>query len=400
MRIQDSPRAAIATYRVSRGWKAFFTILAPPMAALMAFLAVFPFIEGRSGETALVVLCLALGGGFFCLFVYALAFAYRSRLEIAEDRIRAVGVLGEKERAFADIEGFRLIPGRYAQTLEFAAKPGAGKRLRIDLVFGERDRLLAWAGGHFRDLGAEEAEKESRNILDDSSLGSSEAARAEALKRARVWAKAVNIAGSAAMAYGLLWPRPYRLAVGLLLAWPLLSLLVMYFHRGLITFDQKKNAVRPSVAIGFILPCLALAMRALLDWDILAWGGFWLPFACVSAATFALLLVSARDARTGWAAAILPLAFCCVYAYGTTLALNGLLDSSSPVACEATILAKRVSTGRSTSYYLELSPWGPRAKSEEVSVSASQYREAAVGENVEVESRSGGLGIPWFDLVL
>jgi hypothetical protein len=400
MQRQNSLKAPIAEYRVSKGWKAFFTILVPPLAALMAFLALFPFLERRSDETVLMIFCLALGGGFFFLFLYALVFAYTYRLEIAEDRLRSVGVFRTRAMAFADIAGFRLIAGQYAQSLEFTAKTSGAKKLRVDLVFRDRDGLLAWANEHFRDLGAEELEKEDRALLADTSLGSSQEARKEAIARARLWSKAVNIAGGALTVYGFFWPTPYRLSVGLLVAWPLVSALAMYFHRGLITFDQKKNAVLPSVALGFLLPTFALALRAILDWNILEWRGFWPPFACISAATFALVFASAKDVRAKRFSAILPLAFCCVYGYGTTLALNGLLDSSRPAVYEASILDKRSSSGRSTSYYLELSPWGPRTKSEEVSVAASQYREAAIGEKIEVESYEGSLGIPWFKLSL
>jgi hypothetical protein len=60
------------------------------------------------------------------------------------------------------------------------------------------------------------------------------------------------------------------------------------------------------------------------------------------------------------------------------------------------VLAKRISSGKTTSYYLELGEWGPRDEVADVSVSNSTYKNVEIGEMVNVYLKKGKLNIPWF----
>jgi hypothetical protein len=76
--------------------------------------------------------------------------------------------------------------------------------------------------------------------------------------------------------------------------------------------------------------------------------------------------------------------------------LNGILDRSAPSVYQAQVNAKRICSGRHTSYNLKLSQWGPRKESKEVDVGKSVYNKHEVGDIVGVIVREGRFGIPWY----
>jgi hypothetical protein len=64
----------------------------------------------------------------------------------------------------------------------------------------------------------------------------------------------------------------------------------------------------------------------------------------------------------------------------------------------AAVTGQRVSHGRSTSYYLTLSPWGPMTGAFETSVGRRLYNAVNLGDTVEVSLHSGWLHIPWYQV--
>jgi hypothetical protein len=73
------------------------------------------------------------------------------------------------------------------------------------------------------------------------------------------------------------------------------------------------------------------------------------------------------------------------------------LDASAPQTVRATIESTFVSSGRATSYYLRLPPWGPRLKPNSIEVSETLYNKLDAGDSVCIDLRRGALSIPWFE---
>ena len=72
--------------------------------------------------------------------------------------------------------------------------------------------------------------------------------------------------------------------------------------------------------------------------------------------------------------------------------------ASEPVPYAAKVLGSRISTGKTTSYYLELGPWGPRKESEEVDVGREYYERGSHRKTVCVYLFRGAFGIRWFQV--
>ena len=73
-----------------------------------------------------------------------------------------------------------------------------------------------------------------------------------------------------------------------------------------------------------------------------------------------------------------------------------MYDESNPETFQSKVLDKRISSGKTTTYYLKLTAWGGQTESDDVSVSEELYNYLEVDDNVNIYLKKGQLDIPWF----
>jgi hypothetical protein len=186
------------------------------------------------------------------------------------------------------------------------------------------------------------------------------------------------------------------------LTFPFFSLLVVRLYGGLIRYNTEELSRYPNALSSLLGPGCGLMIRGLLDFELLEYSRIliYTPFA---GALIAVVCLGASR-ELGWRTSkarlnILLMTFlCCAYSYGAIVTANCAFGHQGGQKFEARILEKRVSDGKSTTYYLKLSPWGPRTQPEEVSVAKWQYEEGNVEDEVAVNLWDGVLGIPWFEV--
>lgn len=387
-----SPGKDVRIYRISRSWRAVFAVVLASAMALAGWLTV-ALSGGSSGSAALG--CIS-GGGFILCLAYVLQALFRIRIEIHHDMIRKVGFFRTTELRLDEIGGFRILPTSYARTLLLLPNASGDGKMKIELILERQKELLDWLKSSLTDLDAAEIREEVTEILNDEQLGETRDERLQILIGAKKWARILNGLGFAVMLWTIVKPEPYRYAVWASLILPLTALGLMRRFHGVLRFDGKPKSAYPNIGAAFILPCLGLALRVLLDFNILNWNAFWLPFAGISLSVYVLVLWFAGDARQKPARAILRIFVCALYGCVSVVSLNGTLDTSSPSLYKARVLGKRASIGRHPSYYLKLSPWGPKNVQQEVDVGKRVYEKRRVGDHVDVVVRQGKFGIPWF----
>ncbi len=112
---------------------------------------------------------------------------------------------------------------------------------------------------------------------------------------------------------------------------------------------------------------------------------------------FALTFAATRVERELSKAAIYILAVAAfAYGYCAGMILDAGLDRSTPQIYPVTVLGKYESRARGTSWYLNVSPWGPRTGAGHVPVSPARYRATRPGDTVCVYLKSGALGVAWY----
>jgi hypothetical protein len=88
--------------------------------------------------------------------------------------------------------------------------------------------------------------------------------------------------------------------------------------------------------------------------------------------------------------------FSVVFGYGSVVSSNCLFDNVASDLHYARVLDHRISSGKSTSYYLTLSAWGAKPSGEEVSVASDLYYQVSKGDSVTVHIKKGTFNIPWY----
>jgi hypothetical protein len=384
----------VQIYRMAKGWRIFIWVSIPPLLALFAWGLVTPFMEGRASKniagTAFLVVIMT---GMILLFIYAFLSMFKVRFEIHPGRIRDIGLIRSKEIPLDDIDGFRILAG---QTLILLPKNPNAKKIKTSLVFERQTELLSWLSERFTDLDALDLQDEANRILNDQQLGQTEDHRIWFFNKAKRLSQVLNGFGFFLFVWTIFKPEPYQILIWTLLLYPLLALLFVRFFQGALTLDGKEQSLIPNVGLAFILPCILLALRAALDYSILEWNQFWLPFAIFGFSLFFLTLLLAKDTRKRVITMIAPLLFCAVYGYAAVINLNGILDKSNPSIYKAKIMDKKISGSKRTEYIFKLAPWGRGSEEEEVDVGKTTYSNHGIGENADIIVKNGTFGIPWF----
>ncbi len=236
-----------------------------------------------------------------------------------------------------------------------------------------------------------------------SGFGETEQQREANLKQASRIATGVNILGGLVGAWTLLFPRPYAYAVMASIIMPIIGLVVIANFSGLIRIGHKKGSAFPSVIYAVLVPGLALLLRALQDFSIFSYSKIWIPMVVIAVGCMIIANWNSKEysyrSRADLMDMLGSMLFTFAYGYGALVTANCLFDQSEPQVFQARVLDKRTTSGRhSTSYHLDLSPWGQREEADDVTVSKQVFDRAYVGGDVNVYLMEGRFGIPWFEV--
>lgn len=390
-------------YKMAKGWAIFIYVAALPLFVLFSLpilLLLIPAMnKGETPPPAFFWIGIPIALTFMGLTVAAVIDTAIGKVSIDKKQIRAKNVFSTRWIALDDVKGFRI----HEHYIFIEPKTEWKKRIKIQKYYGNLEELVAWLEKKYPDLDKIEEEQRYQAMLKDPTFGSSLNERMGALRRAEKTATMLNVIAVIISAWVILWPVPYLLVLLLAIITPILALMVLKGFNGLIRLDEQKNSAHPTVFWAFFVPSLGLAMRAAFDFDILEYDNIWLPLSLIVMLFVVIILVNNKefDLRKGRnVLSVIGLALLSLcYAYGTVITTNCYFDHSNGIAYRAEIVGKSISTGKTTIYYLDLAPWGPRKQSEEVSVPKHLYDQLQQGDEVRIILFKGKFDIPWFILV-
>jgi hypothetical protein len=382
-------------YKIAKGWAIFIWIFGPGLIALFGFLAVMPFLAEDINFT-LVLILTPISIGMVTLMVFGLIDVFKGRFIIKNDGVVSIGVFKTKELRFDEIKGFTV----NEQYIFVEPTTKEKKRIKISKYIGGYNEILHWLNQNFQDLDVQNAILEEQEILNDETIGWTKEIREEKLTKARQTSKLINWAAGTVAAWTFFYPIPYQYSILAAILIPILALIVVKFSNGLIRVDEKNGSAYPSVIYAFIFPSLGLMLRAFFDYDIFDYSNVWLITTTLTLTFLFLLMISQKEItfkkKLDYLTASSLALFLFAYSFGTVIHANCYYDKSEPEYFSAKVLDKRISSGKSTSYYLELSPWGQQDEIDEVSVGKGLYNRIEIGDEVNIYFRNGKLEIPWF----
>ena len=384
-------------YKMSKGWSIFVYLFAPVLIAVSVYLGVMPFTFDAF-DWLMVVVLVPLSVGMTVMMIYGVLSTYKGKLIIHSDRVEEIGVFKNTVLELSDIKGYQsdqnyiyLIP-----------KTTVAKRIKISQYIGKKREFHQWLNTNFQDVETLESEQDVEAILANEAFGRTMEEREDQLKRARRVAQTLNIMAGILALTLFFYPVYYELTTLLALVFPIFILISLHMFKGLIHIDQKKNSGYPTLAYSIIFPSVTLALRSLLDFDILEYKNLWLSATVITVVVSLALFTATNEIKFkkkgDFATVFFVMAFVFVYAYGGVVNYNCLYDTSQPEPYVSEVVDRRVSTGKTTSYYVEVAPWGPVTATDEVSVTEDLYNQLAVGDAVNIYLMEGKLGIPWFEI--
>jgi len=372
----------------SIGFKIFYSAIAVLMIGFSLFL--FNLDHSKASQWVIILPVIIL-----ILSLFIIASQIISKVIISADSIIRISVLGKKELQTANIKGCRI--GEKTIYIEPLFPINSKISINNYSDLGNSEDLVQWLRENFNDLDAMDLAEEKSKILQNTNFGFTEKEREEKLTKAKQIATIYNIAG-VVMGFATI-PFNNRGVALLLLLYPLLGIIIMKSSNGLIKFlSNKKRSMYPFIMLGFFTPAMMMLFKSILEYDIFRYEHIWLIVFAITLLIFFLLYTiginKSVEGVKGQLVFILILSV--MYGYGGTIQVNCMFDNSKLQVYPATVLDHRIEKGKSNTYYLTLSPWGPMNEQKEISVHRWLYNEIAVGGTVKVNFKDGLFNIPWF----
>jgi hypothetical protein len=387
-------------YKIKKAWAIFLFPTLSLMIVFFLWILILPFIPSVESdinpESYWILVPMFLG--MIIILVYGLVYLTKEKFVIDSEKICLVSVFSQREFRFDEIRGFRFKNNH----IVIESLNEKKKNIKVGTHLGKVNEIIDWLSEHYHDLDLVEANQETEEILDNVEFGFTITERLEKLESARKTIKILNWSGGIIGAWAFFWANPYEYAIMAAIIFPLVCIMVLKYFNGLVTIVEKKHTAYPSLLWAFLPSCFALFFRGLSDFHVFDFTQVWTPFFFV-VLTFILLITiiyktfsfkKASDNSTGF----IFLIFILSYSYGAIITLNCLYDQSTPEPYSSTILNKRETTGKSTTYYFELAPWANQKENIEISVSKDLYIKFDQNEKVNILLMQGRFDIPWFEI--
>jgi hypothetical protein len=232
-----------------------------------------------------------------------------------------------------------------------------------------------------------------REVESEQRLGSTTQERLAHLNRARKFARNFQLAGIVVVLWGLFYPQPYLLVVWLLIILPWLVLYLCWRHPAWFSIgDSGEHNVRGDLTLSLFLPGAALALRAVLDVQLVELSSLLLP----SLLGLSLLLTCILNIEPEYRKSlfkVVPLALLLTaYPAGSIALLNTALEWRAPTLHQLTVIAN----DKDDSNRVTVAAWGPRQAENSVQISPPPVVTIPAGGTICVCQYPGALGLDWY----
>ncbi len=334
--------------------------------------------------------------GCIVAFGFAIWEAVKGKLVIEEDRLYVVSIFHTRQLLFTEVKGYRA----NAKYIIVEPENAGLKKLKISRQFGKADEITQWLKLHFVNLDRYERTDETEHILNNETYGSNRVKRKQTLEQAQKTAIVLNWTGSLIGGWILFLNGPDQYIIIAAMSFPLLCIIAIKYFKGLIRVDEKEQSAYPVIFWALFSVSAGICLRSMKDYSIFSYANVWLPALLLTAFYLAIIIYrntefnfpKIKKYTTLFGLAVILFGS----SYGTVISLNCMNETEKPETFSVPVINKRISSGKSTSYYIELPPWGPQKEKDEISVSKKIYEQLNNNDTVTIRLFKGRLNIPWF----
>jgi hypothetical protein len=385
-------------YPISKAYKAIGLLFSAAFAIggiYLLFLLATPDSNGAA-QTAKLVFGIAL----LPLGYWVYRESLRLGVTVDERQLTVQHAFSSRSIGLGDIDGYRTGD---KDAFLIIPKDG-GKSLPLPKGISGRSDLLDWVKEKYEDVDARERAAETETLLEDEQFGASREERETTLKRAKRTAIIANGTGFVLVMWAFLYPTPFETLMIVLCVAPLVGGYFIWHYKGLMRLSSRKSSPYPSTTMLMTFPLFGLGLEVVIRYDLYGFpGSAWMVAVC--GAVLLTLIASACFSKALAAEKKKPLAVFCIflaasaYSFGVLVFSNCFYDRSASQKFAVEVTGKSVSHGKTTTYHLDLSPWGKYSNGDHVQVSSSFYNAVESGDSVWVFLHSGKWGIPWYRVV-
>ncbi len=350
-----------------------------------------PSPDRFSGMGPMMTILLAAAG------IYMFTLALRSRLVIDGTRIEVRYAFKERTADLREIEGFRIASSRNGTYTYLCLKEGRGT-IAISQGFATDDDYRAWLQ-QLTDLDKHDREALLDEISRQEDLGATPQERLDALATAKTWS-IFSLIVAVTTAIGLNFgPSALQLPSALVLALvPVAVLFLVQRSPLLYAIFKPKSDPRAEMSFALMVASFGFILR-IHGFELVSIQPLLLIIVVVALAYGAMLYTSTRKVSAVRGRLFGLLFFVALYSYGLAEVADTLPDNSAAKIYSVTVIDKHISSGRSTTYYLRLEPWGPFQTPNQVRVSSREYGETNPGDQICLGLHPGSLHAPWYQTV-
>lgn len=386
------------TYTLAKGWKIFVYISAPLLMGLFCWFLLLPLIPAYKNEIPLKLYWFIAPFVLGCIVAFSFSIweAIKGKLVIEEGRLYVVSIFHTRQLLFTEVKGYRV----NAKYIIVEPKHAGLKQLKISRHFGKSDEIIYWLKFHFVNLTSHENTDETADILNNEVYGRNITERKLKLELAQKTAIVLNWTGSLIGGWILFLNGPDQYVIIAAMVFPLLCIIAIKYFKGLIRVDEKEQSAYPVIFWALFSASAGICLRSMRDYSIFSYTKIWLPALLLTA--LYLIMIIYRNTEFNFSkikkyTTLFGLAIILFgSSYGTIISLNCMNDTKEPEVFSTPVLHKRISSGKSTSYYIELPPWGPQKERAEISVSKKLYQQLNDTDTVTIRLFEGRFNIPWF----
>ena len=342
----------------------------------------------------------------------------KSRVVLDSDRIATVGLFSSRSLLRSEVLGRRaatfndggrtgstwLIPRGADNTEDVKNKITISNKLNADSALRE------WIDS-LPDLDAPERLASEAEILEGTNSPAERKARLLELAHVKILCRCLTVLAAVACLWGMFFPnRPVILFLVLL---PWLAVGITRFSGGLAhLLSSGNNDAHAYLGIPAILPGILLmfaAVQGQLPWKPMlgmtheqgstpaTW--IWIGLGVLSGlCLLAASIASDPTFQKNAAITVLLLPFFLEYGLVAVVAVDVLLDRSAPTVYSSKVVKRFQVSGRHTTDWVTLAPWGAALENKGDVCDSSLYYSVRGGDPVYVELSPGMLHIPWFVL--
>lgn len=386
-------------YSYSRGWKIFLYIFS--ILFLGGGAAGFIYVISDGGNSSAIMLPCILSGLGVTGGIWIILETRVGKVIHGEDFIRIESLFIKRELLFNQIKGYTV--DEHHHYFHLIPNTDGLKKLKIVLFGTTASELEQWVRKRYPHLTVtkSEAEETLKEVMSDARYGSQRDERRKHLEKARWDTKMVTIISF--IISGCIFITPvglYATILAMIIPWVAIAL--TYYYKGLVTIYTYKGNPLPSVFLAIVVPGFILLLNGSRGIYVQDTTHAWLPAIAIAFLMGLFMTVTVKrgmlkaNRASAWGGAALYLFLILTYSYGTVIMLNTRFDNSNALYYEARVTNKRATSGRSSGHYLQLEPWGPVHKMEEVKVHRSLYQRTPMNGSVGIYLKKGWLDIPWF----